>query len=91
MVTIDSKKLSLNIDCAGLILHQHEASGRTKALFNRTFTYKLLGKWKMRDKNTLRLEHDSITLACASALIHKKIYRDLVDFDIHLDDISLVS
>jgi len=73
LVTIDSKRLSLNIDCAGLILHQHEA----------------MGKWKTRDKNSLRLEHDSITLACASALIHKKIYRDLVDFDIHLDDISL--
>merc|ERR1712013_852362 len=55
LATIDSKKLSLNIDCSGLILH----------------------------------EHDSITLACALALIHKKIYRDLVDFDIHLDDISL--
>jgi len=74
LATIDSKKLSLNIDCSGLILHQHDASS---------------GKWKTRDRNSLRLEHDSITLACASALIHKKIYRDLVDFDIHLDDISL--
>merc|ERR1740128_337481 len=73
LVTIDSKRLSLNIDCPGLILHQHDTSG----------------KWKTKDKNSLRLEHDSITLACASALIHKKIYRDLVDFDIHLDDISL--
>jgi len=73
LATIDSKKLSLNIDCSGLILHQHDGSG----------------KWKTRDRNSLRLEHDSITLACASALIHKKIYRDLVDFDIHLDDISL--
>jgi len=73
LVTIDSKRLSLNIDCPGLILHQHDTTG----------------KWKTKDKNSLRLEHDSITLACASALIHKKIYRDLVDFDIHLDDISL--
>ena len=31
-----------------------------------------------------------MTLQCATAVIHKKIYRDLVDFDMHLDDISLV-
>merc|ERR1712106_1164888 len=27
LVTIDSKRLSLNIDCPGLILHQHDTSG----------------------------------------------------------------
>ena len=32
-----------------------------------------------------------MTLQCATAVIHKKIYRDLVDFDMHLDDIALVS
>ena len=34
-----------------------------------------LGKWRPRDKNQVRLEHDEVTLACASALVHKKIYR----------------
>ena len=47
------------------------------------------GKWKKRDLGSIRLEHDSVTLQCAAAVIHKKIFRDLVDFDMHLDDISL--
>ena len=33
------------------------------------------GKWRPRDKTQVRLEHDDVTLACASALVHKKIYR----------------
>ena len=49
------------------------------------------GKWRKRDSNSVKLEHDSVTLQCATAVIHKKMYRDLVDFDMHLDDISLVS
>ena len=75
LVTIDSKKLSLNIDSPALILHQHEASS---------------GKWKKREGNSVRLEHDTVTLQCATAVIHKKIYKDIVDFDTHLDDISMV-
>jgi hypothetical protein len=46
------------------------------------------GKW--RPRGGLRLEHEAVTLACASALLKKKIYRDLVDFDNHLDDITQV-
>ena len=75
LVTIDSKKLSLNIDSPALILHQHEPSS---------------GKWKKREGASVRLEHDTVTLQCATAVIHKKIYRDIVDFDTHLDDISMV-
>ena len=75
LVTIDSKKLSLNMDNPALILHQHDVSS---------------GKWKKRDPASLRLEHEEVSLQCAAALIHKKIYRDIVDFDNHLDDISLV-
>ena len=74
LVTIDSKKLSLNIESHALIVHQHEAAS---------------GKWKRRE-GSVRLEHDNVTLQCATAVIHKKIYRDIVDFDTHLDDISLV-
>jgi hypothetical protein len=48
-----------------------------------------LGKW--RSRGGLRLEHESVTLACAAALVKKKIYRDLVDFDNHLDDITQVN
>jgi len=72
LVTIDSKKLSANIESPSLIVQQHSD-----------------GKWRTRDKSQVRLEHDEVTLACASALVHKKIYRDLVDFDTHLDDLSM--
>lgn len=72
LVTIDSKKLSANIESPSLIVQQHSD-----------------GKWRTRDKSQVRLEHDDVTLACASALVHKKIYRDLVDFDTHLDDLSM--
>lgn len=72
LITVDSKRLSANIDSPALIAQQN---------FD--------GKWKSRNKDSLKLEHDNITLACASALVHKKIYRDLVDFDNHLDDIAL--
>ena len=75
LVTIDSKKLSLNLENHALILHQHETGS---------------GKWKRREGSSVRLEHDSVTLQCASAVLHKKIYRDIVDFDTHLDDIALV-
>lgn len=75
LVTIDSKKLSLNIESPALILHHHDA---------------ISGKWKKREGNSVRLEHDAVTLQCATAVIHKKIYKDIVDFDTHLDDISMV-
>jgi len=45
------------------------------------------GGWKMSEKK-LKLEHETITLACASALVREGIFRELVDFDNHLDDIT---
>jgi len=72
LVTIDSKKLSSNIESLSLIVQQHTD-----------------GKWRSRDKSQIRLEHDEVTLACASAVVHKKNYRTLVDFDTHLDDLAM--
>jgi len=72
LVTIDSKKLSSNIESPSLIVQQHTD-----------------GKWRSRDKSQIRLEHDEVTLACASAVVHKKNYRTLVDFDTHLDDLAM--
>lgn len=46
------------------------------------------GKWKVREKNSFHLEQDGKTLAAASALLQSKSYRDLIDFDAHLDDAS---
>ena len=50
----------------------------------------IAGKWKKVERSGVKLEHDSISLACASALVQKRIYREIVDFDNHLDDISQV-
>jgi len=72
IITVDSKRLSANIDNPGLILHQH-----------------VDGKWKLKDKVEVKLEHEEATLECASELVERKVYRELVDFDNHLDDIGL--
>jgi len=92
LVTIDSKKLSANIESPSLIVQQHSdgivSHSLPGCLLVLTF-WDNSGKWRPRDKTQVRLEHDEVTLACASALVHKKIYRDLVDFDTHLDDLSM--
>jgi len=69
LVTIDSKRLSSNIESTGLIVRRF-----------------CEGKWSSGQQ--VRLEHETTTLACASALVQKRIFRDIVDFDNHLDDIS---
>ena len=107
-MTIDSKKLSANIESPSLIVQQHsDGMSRTFSKDDLCLYYmrQFSGKWRPRDKTQVRLEHDEVTLACASALVHKKIYRsniivlffftfslprDLVDFDTHLDDLSMV-
>jgi len=45
------------------------------------------GSWKISE-GKMKLEHESITLACASALVREGTFRELVDFDNHLDDIT---
>ena len=50
----------------------------------------IAGKWKEVERSGVKLEHETISLACASALVQKRIYREIVDFDNHLDDISQV-
>ncbi len=63
----------------------------TKTTFSNVFARVIFwGSGKWRSRGGLRLEHESVTLACAAALVKKKIYRDLVDFDNHLDDITQV-
>nr|CAG4635028.1 EOG090X0C9C [Alona affinis] len=48
------------------------------------------GRWKSKDKDNLKLLPSSeVALTTVSNLISKKAYRDIVDFDDHLDDISL--
>jgi hypothetical protein len=44
------------------------------------------GKWKKYDKGLI-FEMDDVDVACS--LIRSHVYRDIIDFDNHLDDISL--
>nr|CAG4646530.1 EOG090X0C9C [Macrothrix elegans] len=47
------------------------------------------GRWKLRDKENLRLlPNTEAALSSVSALICQKLYKELVDFDDHFDDIS---
>jgi len=45
------------------------------------------GKWKVAE-DKVKLEHDAITLKCASKLVNKRMFREIVDFDAHLDDLT---
>lgn len=49
--------------------------------------YNVDGKWKQLDKFKVIIDEE--TLERTSALLRQKIYYDLVDFDNHLDNISL--
>ena len=60
----------------GLVLESH-------ALIVQQYTD---GKWRSRDKTGLLLEED--TLEATSALLQKKLHKELVDFDNHLDSVE---
>lgn len=47
------------------------------------------GKWKLKEKSNVHLEDEENTFAALSTLMHTKSFRRLVDFDNHLDNISL--
>lgn len=47
------------------------------------------GKWRPMEETSVQFENDDLTLTAAASLIQNKIYRHLVDFDNHLDDISV--
>ncbi|XP_070574658.1 ER membrane protein complex subunit 8-like [Ptychodera flava] len=46
-------------------------------------------EWKSKDIASITLEDDEKCLAITSDLLRSKLQKDLVDFDNHLDDISL--
>ncbi|XP_013777983.1 ER membrane protein complex subunit 8-like [Limulus polyphemus] len=45
-------------------------------------------KWKLKDKTSVFLEQGHSALGIASTLLQSKVYRHLVDFDNHLDNIT---
>lgn len=45
------------------------------------------GKWKSKEKSSISLENNS--RSAAAGLLQRRLYEDLVDFDNHLDDLTL--
>ncbi|PSN54660.1 ER membrane protein complex subunit 8 [Blattella germanica] len=45
------------------------------------------GKWKTKEKSSINLENNS--RSAAAALLQRRVYEELVDFDNHLDDLKL--
>ncbi|XP_069669027.1 ER membrane protein complex subunit 8 [Periplaneta americana] len=45
------------------------------------------GKWKSKEKSSVSLENDA--RVAAASLLQRRVYEELVDFDNHLDDLTL--
>ena len=75
ILTIDNRRLGLNLQNPALIGHLLIGTGQDNT-----------GKWKTVSNRDIRIEEEA--LAVTSAMLHSKAFKDLVDFDNHLDDVS---
>merc|ERR1712179_798046 len=74
LVTLDNKRLSSILTDHALIVQQFDADA---------------GRWKsLNPMSDVLLEHGVESLNAVSALIQRKYFRDLLDFDNHLDDLT---
>jgi len=87
LVTIDNRRLSLNLESHSLIVQQWSSSPGVGTVTERgNHDTGSSGKWRhCASKNVGVLEE---TLALTSNLIGRREYKDLVDFDNHLDDLT---
>ncbi|XP_071451155.1 ER membrane protein complex subunit 8/9 homolog [Hetaerina americana] len=73
LVVVDNRRLSLTMENTALIVSQYGD-----------------GKWKTKDRNSVLLEGPAgVVQEAAAALLQQNRQRTLVDFDNHLDDVSL--
>jgi len=75
LLTVDNRRLGLNLPNAALIGHLFIGSGQDNT-----------GKWKTVSNKDIRIDDEALEVT--SALLHCKAFRNLVDFDNHLDDVS---
>ena len=75
LLTVDNRRLGLNLQNPALIGHLHVGSGQDNS-----------GKWKTVSNKDIRIDDEALEVT--SALLHAKAFKDLVDFDNHLDDVS---
>ena len=76
LLTFDNKKL-------GQPLEHHALIGQ---ISSNSSSNSESGKWRKCPSASLKVDEDSLTLA--SNFIRDKVYKDLSDFDNHLDDIT---
>jgi len=76
LLTLDNRRLSLNLQSHALIAQ----------MFVPATSDNQAGKWKTIASKNVKV--DQVSLAVTSALLQARGYKDLVDFDNHLDDVT---
>nr|CAG4641157.1 EOG090X0C9C [Eulimnadia texana] len=72
LIMVDNKQLSPEMSSPAIHLMQHQE-----------------GKWKVREKSSVSIAPTvSAALSATSSLIKEKVFRQLVDFDNHLDSLG---
>jgi len=80
LVTIDNKRLSLVLESPALLVQMvGGGSGESGERDSHV-------KWRHLAAKSIQVDED--TLALTSIMVQRKIYKDLVDFDNHLDDLT---
>lgn len=83
LVTVDNRRLSLILESHALIVQQWSSS--TGASLNEK-DIGVAGKWRHCAAKNVGVSEE--TLALTSDLVGRKVYKDIADFDNHLDDIT---
>jgi len=86
LVTIDNRRLSLILESHSLIVQQWSSSGAGTVSEKGNHNECLPGKWRHCASKNVGVSEE--TLALTSNLIGRREYKDLVDFDNHLDDLT---
>jgi len=76
LVTIDNKRLSLVLESPAVLVQMVSGSDSSE------------GACKWRSLAARSIGVDEETLDLTSTMVQRKIYKDLVDFDNHLDDVT---
>jgi len=86
LVTIDNRRLSLILETHSLIVQQWSSSGAGTVTEKGNHNEASSGKWRHCASKNVGVSEE--TLALTSNLIGRREYKDLVDFDNHLDDLT---
>lgn len=88
LVTVDNRKLSLILESHALIVQQWSSSTGAASITERGNLDVIGGSGKWRHCATKNVGVSEETLALTSDLVGRKVYKEVADFDNHLDDIT---